>query len=105
MKRNMTTVKINGKEYKAKKMNVKSTAYCGSQMTSTGGWAKVKRTIAVDPKVIPYGTKIYIPALNFIGVAEDCGGAIKGNKIDIFMSSYKECMTWGIKNIEVYILD
>ena len=105
MKRNMTTVKINGKEYKAKKMNVKSTAYCGSQMTSTGGWAKVKRTIAVDPKVIPYGTKIYIPALNFIGVAEDCGSAIKGNKIDIFMSSYKECMTWGIKNIEIYILD
>ena len=105
MKRNMTTVKINGKEYKAKKMSVKATAYCGSQMTSTGGWAKVKRTIAVDPKVIPYGTKIYIPALNFIGVAEDCGSAIKNNKIDIFMSSYKECMNWGIKNIEIYILD
>ena len=106
MKRNGNNdmVTINGKQYKTKKMDVKATAYCGKQMTSTGGWAKVKHTIAVDPKVIPYGSKIYIPTLGFIGVAEDCGSAIKNNKRDIFMSSYKEAMNWGIKNITIYIL-
>ena len=106
MKRNGNNdmVTINGKQYKAKKMDVVATAYCGKQMTATGGWAKVKHTIAVDSKIIPYGSKIYIPALGFIGVAEDCGSAIKNNKIDIFMSSYKEAMNWGIKNITIYIL-
>ena len=103
MNGNMIT--INGKQYKAKKMDVVATAYCGKQMTSTGGWAKVKHTIAVDPKVIAYGSKIYIPELGFIGVAEDCGSAIRNKKIDIFMSSYKEAMNWGIKNITIYILE
>lgn len=90
---------------KGKKMTVKATAYCGSQKTAIGTWAKVKHTIAVDPKVIKYGSKIYIPELNFIGVAEDCGSAIKSNKIDIFMGSYKEAMSWGIKTITIYVLE
>lgn len=100
----METIKINGREYKGRKMNVTATAYCGKQRTSTGGWAKVRHTIAVDPKVIPYGSKIYIPSLGFVGVAEDCGSAIKSNKIDIFMGSYKEAMNWGVRSIEIYVL-
>ena len=62
-------------------------------------------TIAVDPSVIPYGTKVYIPRFGKTFVAEDCGGAIKGNKIDIFMNSESECNSWGRRSITIQILD
>ena len=108
VKRNVgtsTNITINGKTYKARKMQVKATAYAGHQLTSTGGYAKVNRTIAVDPRIIPYGSKIYIPELNYIGVAEDCGSAIKQNRIDIFMATESQCIQWGVKNITIYILE
>lgn len=101
----MERMTINGKEYQGRKLQVVSTAYCGSQKTATGTWAKVRHTIAVDPKVIPYGSKIYIPELNFVGVAEDCGSAIKQNKVDIFMGSYREAMNWGIRNITIFVIE
>ena len=85
-------------------MQVGATAYYGDTITSTGTKPIVGKTIAVDPKVIPYGTKVYIPQLNKVFIAEDCGSAIKGNRIDIFMNSYNECMEWGFKNITIYIL-
>ena len=100
-----TNITVNGKTYRARKMDVKATAYAGHQLTSTGGYAKVNRTIAVDPRIIPYKSKIYIPELNYIGVAEDCGSAIKGNRIDIFMVTESQCIQWGIKNITIYILE
>ena len=100
-----TNITVNGKTYKARKMQVKATAYAGHQLTSTGGYAKVNRTIAVDPRIIPYGSKIYIPELNYIGVAEDCGSAIKQNRIDIFMATESQCIQWGIKNITIYVLE
>ena len=100
-----TNITVNGKSYKCRKMDVKATAYAGHQLTSTGGYAKVNRTIAVDPRIIPYGSKIYIPELNYIGVAEDCGSAIKQNRIDIFMATESQCIQWGIRNITIYILE
>ena len=100
-----TNITVNGKTYKARKMQVKATAYAGHQLTSTGGYAKVNRTIAVDPRIIAYGSKIYIPELNYIGVAEDCGSAIKQNRIDIFMATESQCIQWGIRNITIYILE
>lgn len=101
----MSMMTINGKEYKGRKLDVKATAYCGRQRTYIGTWATVSKTIAVDPKIIPLGSKIYIPQFNTIFIAEDTGGSIKGNKIDIFMSDYKTCMQWGIKNITIYVLE
>ena len=80
------------------------TAYNSYSLTSTGQkprWG----TIAVDPKVIPYGTKIYIPEFGKIFIANDTAGAIKGNKIDIFMNSKKECYNWGRRTIEIQILN
>lgn len=85
-------------------MTVSATAYSGDGITSTGKIPQVGRTIAVDPKVIPYGTRVYIPALGQTYIAEDCGGGIKGNKIDIFMSSEEKCISWGVRNIEIKIL-
>lgn len=52
-------------------------------MTATGVRAKPNQTIAVDPTVIPYGTVVRINGIDY--VAEDCGGAVKGNVIDIFV--------------------
>lgn len=53
-------------------------------MTSTGVIAEEGRTIAVDPTVIPYGTEVMIDG--HVYIAEDCGGAVKGNVIDIFVN-------------------
>lgn len=86
-----------------KKMTVSATAYSGHTITATGTVPKWG-TIAVDPNVIPYGTKVYIPQFNQYFIAEDCGGGIKGNKIDIFMNSESQCINWGKRTIDVYIV-
>ncbi len=86
----------------SRRMIVEATAYAGDGITSTGTTPKWG-TIAVDPKIIPYGSKVYIPKFNMTFTAEDCGGAIKGNMIDIFMNSNKEAYKWGRRNIEIYI--
>ena len=67
-------------------------------------------TVAVDPKVIPLGTKLYIESMDSwpdygYAVAEDKGSAIKGNKIDLFMESRSQCMQFGRRKVKVYILD
>lgn len=87
-----------------RKINVVATAYTGYSTTSTGQ-KPVWGTIAVDPKVIPYGTKVYIPKFNKVFIANNTGGSIKENKIDIFMNTKKECYSWGRKNIEIHILN
>ena len=90
--------------------NFTATAYCpcnscsggwGSS-TATGAKATEGRTIAVDPKVIPYGTKVKINGHTYI--AEDCGGAIKGNKIDIYYDTHAKTSTWGKRTVEVFVL-
>ncbi|WP_053954861.1 3D domain-containing protein [Inediibacterium massiliense] len=65
--------------------------------------------VAVDPKVIPLGTKLYIKALDGsadygFAVAEDTGGAIKGNKIDLYFESPKDTKRYGRRKVLVYIL-
>lgn len=60
--------------------------------------------IAVDPSVIPYGTKVYIPGYGF-AMAGDCGGAIQGNRIDLFMTSYNQAIQWGRRQVNMYILE
>ena len=60
--------------------------------------------IAVDPDVIPYGTRVYIPGYGF-AVAGDCGGAIIGDRIDLFMDDYYDAIRFGRRNVEMYILE
>lgn len=65
--------------------------------------------IAVDPTVIPYGTRMYIVSndgkyIYGIATAEDCGSAIKGYRIDLYFDSVEECDTFGIRNCQVYFL-
>lgn len=66
--------------------------------------------VAVDPRVIPLGTKLYIESLDGtkdygFAVAEDTGGAIKGNKIDLYFNTYNECINFGRRNVKVYVLE
>lgn len=76
--------------------------------TATGTKARYG-AIAVDPKVIPYGTRMFIVTndgqyVYGIATAEDCGGAIKGNRIDLFFDTEAECWQFGVRNITVYFL-
>ena len=69
--------------------------------TATGTKTTPGRTIAVDPDVIPYGTEVQINGHTYI--AEDCGGAIKGNRIDICFLLHDDALDFGIQNIEVFV--
>lgn len=70
-------------------------------LTSTGTVPSIGRTIAVDPRVIPYGSTVIINGHAYI--AEDCGGAIKGNVIDIFVASTDEAYENGVYYTDVFI--
>ena len=75
----------------------------GTGLTSTGV-VPYHGVVAVDPDVIPYGTRMYIPGYGF-AVAADCGGAINGNTIDLFMEDYGDAISWGRRDVTVYFLE
>ena len=84
-----------------------STAYTGGGVTATGISCVRKpfglSTIAVDPDVIPFNSAVYVEGYGY-AIAADCGGAIKGNKIDVYFDSESECSNWGVRNVTVTIL-
>lgn len=87
----------------------KLTAYCPCEkccgksdgITFTGTKATQGRTIAVDNNVIPYGTTVIINGNEY--VAEDTGGAIKGNIIDIFFNNHEEALEFGVQSAEIFV--
>lgn len=90
-------------------LSVEATAYTGGGTTATGTSARYG-AIAVDPRVIPYGTRMYIVSddgkwIYGVATAEDCGGAIQGNIIDLYFDDYDTCIQFGRRNCTVYILD
>jgi uncharacterized protein YabE (DUF348 family) len=84
-----------------------ATAYSGGKGTSSG--RKPGRvegglsTIAVDPTVIPMGSKVYVEGYGY-AVASDTGTAIKGNRIDLYFDSYKESCDWGLRQVQLSII-
>ena len=58
--------------------------------------------IVVDPSVIPLGTEVYIEGVG-ARRAEDTGGNIKGNTIDIYMDTQGQCINWGVRYVTIYI--
>lgn len=97
---NGTRINYNGKSY-SKKLKVKAYSYTGGGTTAMGTRARVGE-IAVDPSVIPLGTNVYIEGVG-PRRAEDTGGNIKGNTIDIYMNSQAECIRWGVRYVTIYI--
>jgi len=92
-------------------LKITATAYepsersCGiwaDGITSTGAPVRVG-TIAVDPRVIPLGSRLFVPEYGW-GVAEDVGGAIKGNRIDVFFWTVEEALEWGIQDLNVFVM-
>ncbi|MCI7327152.1 MAG: 3D domain-containing protein [Hornefia butyriciproducens] len=78
--------------------------YAGTNARGATGQVCHYGTCAVDPSVIPYGTKLYIEGYG-VAVANDCGGAVKGNVIDLYMNSTGECIQWGRRYKKVYVLE
>lgn len=92
-------------------LRMSATAYdpgpksCGPNATgrTAMGLKAGKGIAAVDPKVIPLGTKLYVEGYGFC-VAGDTGSAIKGNKIDLCFDTYREAVKFGRKKVTVYII-
>ena len=88
----------------------KLTAYCScvkccgknDGVTATGTIAEAGRTIAVDVDVIPYGSTVIIDGKEYL--AEDCGGAIKGNRIDVYFDTHQEALDFGIQHKNVSMI-
>jgi 3D (Asp-Asp-Asp) domain-containing protein len=91
-------------------MTVVATAYCScvsccgksDGITASGVKAKANHTIAVDRSVIPLGTHVLYNGTEY--VAEDTGGAIKGNRIDIFFDNHSDALNWGRRTIEIEVI-
>ena len=91
------------------------TAYCpcakccgkwANGITATGTTATEGRTIAVDPRVIPYGSSVTIyfaDGTSHTYTAEDCGGAIKENRIDVFFDDHETARAFGVQSAMVYV--
>lgn len=74
-------------------------------VTSSGALVSDGVTIAVDPKVIPIGSRVYIEGIGY-RVAQDTGSAIKGNRIDLYISDLKDARQFGVKkNVRVEIVE
>ncbi|WP_206811355.1 G5 and 3D domain-containing protein [Paradesulfitobacterium ferrireducens] len=82
---------------------MEATAYTYTGNRTATGVPPREGLIAVDPKVIPLGSKVYVEGYGY-AVAADTGGAIKGQKVDVFFSSLNRALQWGRRPVQVYLL-
>ena len=75
-----------------------------SDRTASGTRPHHQRTVAVDPRVIPLGTKLEIEGIG-VRIAEDTGPLIKGKKLDLFLPSVQACTRFGVRSRKVSIID
>ena len=106
-------------------MDVTATAYCLCQKCcgkspSSPGYGRTAsglvitpgknmKVVAVDPKMIKLGTNVYVEGLNGAptygkAIAADTGGAIKGNRIDLYFDTHQQALKWGRRSVRVYVL-
>ena len=82
---------------------LEATAYTWTgYRTATGTWPS-RGTVAVDPEVIPLGTKLYVEGYG-PAVAADTGGDIKGQRVDLYMDSYEEAIQFGRREVQVEVV-
>ena len=85
------------------------TAYCEGCSGTTAIGIDLRanpnqKVVAVDPSIIPLGSRVWVEGYGE-AIAGDTGGAIKGNKIDVFIPSHEQAMQWGRKNVKIRILN
>lgn len=111
---NTTLDELKSSEYKFVYMgDFKITHYCnekyehicgyGDGLTATGVKVNPGTTIAVDPHVIPYGTQVYIEGYGW-RKAQDCGGGVDDNHIDVAVNTHSEAMSMGVRHKDVWAL-
>ena len=76
----------------------------GNPWMTASGMKSGRGVVAVDPKVIPLGSKLYVEGYGY-AIAGDTGGAIKGNRIDVFFYSSGEMARWGRRSVRVFVLE
>jgi len=98
-----------GESLKVERRKMKVTAYTardkgmdGKGVTASGEPVKEGRTIAADSS-FPFGTKIYIPKLEHTYTVTDRGGAIRGNRLDLYMEKRSKAIEFGVWELEVWI--
>ncbi|MGB9660422.1 MAG: 3D domain-containing protein [Moorellaceae bacterium] len=85
-------------------LEVIATAYTHTGNRTATGIYPYRGIVAVDPRVIPLGARLYVEGYGYAW-AQDTGGLIKGNRIDVFMDTEKEALQWGRRRVKVHILE
>lgn len=93
---------IDGHRYR-EKYTMEATAYHSGSITALG-FIGYEGVVAVDPDIIPLGSRVYIPGYGE-GYAADTGGSIQGHRIDLCMASHQRIYEFGRRNITVYLLE
>ena len=95
----------------SKVVSGRSSAKTGGGNTSTGNPPPVRR-LEVHPQIIPYGTRMYIASpdgktVYGYAIAADTGGGVKSGRIvaDLYYDTYNECINFGVRNMNLYILE
>lgn len=85
-------------------MDVIATSYSYTGYRTATGHDPEYGVVAVDPSVIPLGTRMYVEGYGY-ATALDTGGAIRGKRIDVFLESQAEASHWGVRSVRVYLVD
>jgi 3D (Asp-Asp-Asp) domain-containing protein len=83
---------------------MRATAYSARGGITKSGTRFREGIIAVDPKIIPLGTRVYVEGYGE-AIADDTGGKIKGHRIDVAFNTHRKAINWGVKYVKVRILE
>ncbi len=78
-------------------------AYGRGRFTVTRRDGRSAHGIAVDPDLIPLGSRLWVPGYGH-GIADDIGGRIQGHRVDVRIQEYKRMSDWGVRPVRVYVL-
>ena len=84
-----------------RELSVLAYSYCLRGRTASGRYPQ-HGPIAVDPRVIPLGSRMYVPGYGW-GIAADTGGMIIGNKIDLWRPTTADCYSWGVRRVKIKV--
>lgn len=101
----LKTISRGGEELRfSRVLTMRATAYSYTGQNTASGIPPRIGVAAVDPAVIPFGTRLYVEGYGH-ALACDRGSSIKGNRIDVFFPSWAEARAWGVRDVKVYVLE